>query len=162
EAGVARGWSLRGARRRAADGNPRDDDEAARRRSGEPLEAADERCRPRGVRGRRRRHAGRPRVRDRDLRRDARHQPVIAMADGAAVMTESRRWGDFEVSAEELERELHRLRPLTHPEMAIRTFYRLYAKRQGKSRWGDKTPGYATKIRRIKRTLPEASFIHMI
>ena len=46
--------------------------------------------------------------------------------------------------------------------MAIRTFYRLYAKRQGKSRWGDKTPGYATKIRRIKRTLPEASFIHMI
>jgi len=83
-------------------------------------------------------------------------------AEVAAVMTESRRWGDFEVSAEELERELHRLRPLTHPEMAIRTFYRLYAKRQGKSRWGDKTPGYATKIRRIKRTLPEASFIHMI
>jgi len=46
--------------------------------------------------------------------------------------------------------------------MAVRTFYRLYAERQGKSRWGDKTPGYATKIRRIKRTLPEARFIHMI
>jgi hypothetical protein len=83
-------------------------------------------------------------------------------AEIAGVITGHRRWADFELPAEDLERELHKLRPLTHPEMAIRTFYRLYAKRQGKSRWGDKTPGYATKMRRINRTLPEAKFIHMI
>jgi sulfotransferase family protein len=80
----------------------------------------------------------------------------------ASVITESRRWADFDIPSEELRRELERLRPVLTPDMTGRTFYRLYAKRQGKSRWGDKTPGYATKIRRIKRTLPEARFIHMI
>jgi hypothetical protein len=80
----------------------------------------------------------------------------------ARVITGSRRWADFGIPAGELEHELRKLRPVVTPEMAARTFYRLYAKRQGKSRWGDKTPGYATKVRRINRTLPEARFIHMI
>ena len=44
----------------------------------------------------------------------------------------------------------------------MRAFYRLYAKGQRKTRWGDKTPGYAMKMRRIERILPEARFIHMI
>jgi hypothetical protein len=85
-----------------------------------------------------------------------------APAEVARVMTRSRRWADFGIAADDLRRELEKLRPLTRPEMALRTFYRLYAKRQRKARWGDKTPGYATKVRRIKRTLPEARFIHMI
>jgi Sulfotransferase family len=78
------------------------------------------------------------------------------------VMTDNRRWADFGIPVRKLRRELDRLRPLTDPAVPIRTFFRLYAKRQRKSRWGDKTPGYATKMRRIKRTLPEARFIHMI
>jgi sulfotransferase family protein len=79
-----------------------------------------------------------------------------------AVMAASRRWADFGIPAEQLRRELEKLRPLLSPEVPLRAFYRLYAKGQRKRRWGDKTPGYATKMRRIQRTLPEARFIHMI
>jgi sulfotransferase family protein len=80
----------------------------------------------------------------------------------AKVMVESRRWADFQISERKLRRELDRLRPLVRPEVPVRTFYRLYAQKQGKPRWGDKTPGYATKMRRIKRILPEARFIQII
>ena len=45
---------------------------------------------------------------------------------------------------------------------ALRAFYKLYADGQGKPRWGDKTPDYVKRMRRIKRTLPEAKFIHVI
>jgi len=79
-----------------------------------------------------------------------------------ALMVEGRRWSDFGIAERTLRRELNRLRPLVRPEVPIRTFYRLYAKQQNKPRWGDKTPGYATKMRRINRTLPEARFVHMI
>ena len=78
------------------------------------------------------------------------------------VMTAGRRWDDFGISADKLGRELAKLRPLVRPEVPIRTFYRLYARAQRKARWGDKTPGYAMKMRRIERILPEARFIHMI
>jgi hypothetical protein len=80
----------------------------------------------------------------------------------ADVLVGSRRWDDFQIPAEVMRKELEKLRPMVRPEVPIRTFYRLYAKRQGKPRWGDKTPGYATKMRRINRVLPEARFIHMI
>ncbi len=78
------------------------------------------------------------------------------------VMTSSRRWGDFGIDDGRVLKELGKLRPLVRPEVPVRTFYRLYAKAQGKPRWGDKTPGYAMKMRRIERILPEARFIHMI
>jgi len=45
---------------------------------------------------------------------------------------------------------------------AIRSFYRAYAEKQGKPRWGDKSPGYALHIRQIGRLLPEAHFVHLI
>lgn len=45
---------------------------------------------------------------------------------------------------------------------AIRTFYRLYAARNGKKRWGDKTPFYLDCMTEIRDLLPEAHFIHII
>jgi hypothetical protein len=45
---------------------------------------------------------------------------------------------------------------------AVRCFYQLYAARHGKSRWGDKTPGYGLHLDAISRLLPEAHFIHII
>ena len=44
----------------------------------------------------------------------------------------------------------------------IRAFYLAYAEREGKTRYGDKTPGYIREMVRIQRTLPEARFIHII
>lgn len=71
------------------------------------------------------------------------------------------RWGDFGLDSEELLHRLQRLKPLT-PATAIRTFYGMYAEKEGKPRWGDKTPRYMRAMPRIERALPEARFIHLI
>jgi hypothetical protein len=72
-----------------------------------------------------------------------------------------RRWGDFGVGEQEY---LERLRaiPTLNAADAIRAFYGLYAEHAGTSRWGDKTPDYVKRMRRINRSLPEAHFIHVI
>lgn len=45
---------------------------------------------------------------------------------------------------------------------AIRIVFHLYAARQGKSRYGDKTPRYVLKIGSLAELFPEARFIHII
>ena len=70
-------------------------------------------------------------------------------------------WPDFGMTAEDLRDELTRIRPLNVAD-GFRAFYRLYAERSGKSRWGDKTPDYVLHISDIAETLPEAHFIHII
>jgi len=75
--------------------------------------------------------------------------------------TKNRRWADFDLDAEVFRRRLVRLEPLDETS-AIRCFYDLYAKGKGKPRWGDKTPGYQVRMKRISRALPEARFVHVI
>jgi hypothetical protein len=72
-----------------------------------------------------------------------------------------RRWGDFGIAEEEY---LERLREIRRVNQAdpVRAFFRLYAEKADKPRWGDKTPGYLSRMRRIKRTLPESRFVHVI
>ena len=72
-----------------------------------------------------------------------------------------RRWGDFGIERDEILEALRAAEPLD-ARRALRAFYELYASKQGKPRWGDKTPGYGVRMRRIRRTLPEARFIHLI
>ena len=79
----------------------------------------------------------------------------------AALITHHRRWRDFGLDANELRERIRALDPL-EAGAAIRAFYELYAERHGKPRWGDKTPGYAVRMRRIQRALPEARFVHVI
>ena len=57
--------------------------------------------------------------------------------------------------------ELRALRPLNAPD-SMRAFFRLYAERHGKTRFGEKTPRYVESIDVIAGALPEARFIHMI
>lgn len=45
---------------------------------------------------------------------------------------------------------------------AVRVLYRTYAASQGKTRWGDKSPGYVRHIRALAGLLPEAHFVHII
>jgi len=79
-----------------------------------------------------------------------------------AYLREHRRWGDFGLEPEALlERMSTAPRPLT-PRGAIRSFYDLYASKQGKPRWGDKSPRYAAAMVKLNRHLPEARFIHLI
>jgi hypothetical protein len=92
-------------------------------------------------------------------------------ADGAAtatireqaleVMVTHPRWGDFGLDAEEVRERLERHDPLTAGD-AARSFYEAYAAREGKARWGDKSPPYTWKALRIQRALPEAHFVHLI
>jgi Sulfotransferase family len=74
---------------------------------------------------------------------------------------ENRRWNDFGLEPEELQAELEGLENFNTAD-ALRAFYGLYAKRHGKTRWGDKTPDYVRKMKKIQNTLPEARFIHVI
>jgi hypothetical protein len=77
------------------------------------------------------------------------------------LLTTHRRWGDFNLEADELRARLEATKPLD-AAAAARCFFGLYADGQGKPRWGDKSPRYAVNMPLIKRTLPEARFIHLI
>ena len=87
-------------------------------------------------------------------------RPVTGASFSDALAAE-RRWGDFGIDAGELSRRLGPTRELELGE-ALRGFYRAYAERQGKDRWGDKTPGYCQCMTLVRELLPEARFIHLI
>ena len=78
-----------------------------------------------------------------------------------ATLTSFPTWEDFDLSAGELRAAVAALRPFDTGE-ALRAFYRLYAARLGKPRYGDKTPNYALLVNRIEHLLPEARFVHVI
>ena len=79
----------------------------------------------------------------------------------AEEVAASRHWADLGVDRAELER---RFRELGSPraDRVLRAFYTLYAERQGKPRWGDKTPAYLRRMALIANALPEARFVHLI
>jgi hypothetical protein len=70
-------------------------------------------------------------------------------------------WKNFNLPKEDFYRELLQVEPFTVPE-GIRSFYRAYAGRHGKKRWGDKTPSYGSHLSAIQKILPESRFIHVI
>lgn len=70
-------------------------------------------------------------------------------------------WQDFRVSSVAWREALENIE-LFSPANAFRTFYRLYAARFAKTRWGDKTPSYVFCMEQIERMLPESRFIHLI
>jgi len=78
-----------------------------------------------------------------------------------AVITGLDTWNDFGLPSEDFRQALRDLEPFSVAK-GIRAFYRLYAERLGKSRWGDKTPKYCRHMHTIQRLLPEAYFIHLI
>ncbi|HEY4589467.1 MAG TPA: sulfotransferase [Thermoanaerobaculia bacterium] len=70
-------------------------------------------------------------------------------------------WEDFQIPAEEFRARLAGIRPF-HAADGVRLFYRMYAARFGKPRWGDKTPLYSRHLLDIRKLLPEARFIHLV
>lgn len=88
--------------------------------------------------------------------------PVKAFVDAVTTFpTDAPVWADFQISAAEFHAELQELKPFSVAE-GFRVFYRLYAARFGKCRWGDKTPMYGRHLGTIEELLPEARFIHLI
>lgn len=70
-------------------------------------------------------------------------------------------WQDFGITLDTFQARLADINPFTVAE-GYRVFYRLYAERFGKLRWGDKTPVYVRHMGAISAILPEARFIHII
>ena len=94
-----------------------------------------------------------------DLIRAARAEQGVE--EMLSAMTSNRTWADFGIGIEEMRERLERV-DSGDGAGAVRAFYEAYAARQGKPRWGDKTPAYMLSVQRIGRTLPEARFIHLI
>jgi hypothetical protein len=70
-------------------------------------------------------------------------------------------WQNLDFSRDELARLLAEL-PSWDAAEALRTFYRAYAARRGKPRWGDKTPLHVEHMPLIAAAFPEARFVHII
>jgi hypothetical protein len=77
------------------------------------------------------------------------------------LITSHPRWGDIELDPDEVRSRMARHDPLTAGD-AARSMYEAYAAHVGKPRWGDKSPPYTWKAKRIQRELAEAHFIHLI
>jgi LPS sulfotransferase NodH len=77
------------------------------------------------------------------------------------LVTNHRRWPDFGLTEADLRASMKAERGLTATD-AARAFYEAYAAKQGKERWGEKTPQYVKTMKRIGGALPEAHFIHLI
>jgi hypothetical protein len=87
--------------------------------------------------------------------------PGATPEDALAAMKSAREWGDFGFSDEEMLARLRALRKI-EPGPVVRTFYDAYTEQQGKPRWGEKTPTYVQRMKRIQKAIPEARFVHVI
>lgn len=70
-------------------------------------------------------------------------------------------WPDFQISEDLFRATLAEIEHFSIDE-GYRAFYRLYASRFNKSRWGDKTPLYCMHMEQIAAVLPEVRFIHIV
>ena len=70
-------------------------------------------------------------------------------------------WSDFGLDKDEFWKRLEAIEPFT-VSAGLRAFYALYAERERKPRYGEKTPGYVFVMPAIAALLPEAHFIHVI
>lgn len=88
-------------------------------------------------------------------------QPPLSKAEFLERVTGAETWENMALERADLRAALDRLETYALAD-AIRCFYRLYASRRGKTRWGDKTGRYLTSMTALQKLLPEARFIHII
>lgn len=93
------------------------------------------------------------------------NRPDASPEDLIALVTDyphdAPNWSDFGLGVEELRVAIRSLPEFSVRE-GLRCFYRLYAARQGKPRYGEKTPLYGEHIAEIEALLPEARLVHII
>lgn len=77
------------------------------------------------------------------------------------LLTNFSTWQDLATPEEAFWEALADLEPFRVAD-GLRAFYRLYARRRGKSRYGDKTPPYFLHLTAIRHALPEARVIHIL
>jgi len=72
-----------------------------------------------------------------------------------------KRFSDFGFEPMLIEKTIKDLEPFT-AENIITTFFQMYARRENKSRWGDKTPRYRNYISKLVELFPGAKFIMLL
>lgn len=72
-----------------------------------------------------------------------------------------RRLADFKLDPEWMRTTLSTLEPFTTRNIAC-TLFAEYARREGKARWGDKTPRYRSFLPQLHSLFPEGKFIHVL
>ncbi|HEV2178545.1 MAG TPA: sulfotransferase [Terriglobia bacterium] len=72
-----------------------------------------------------------------------------------------RRLADFNLGVEWMRRTMATLNPFTTRSI-VSVLFAEYARREGKPRWGDKTPRYRCFIPQLHHVFPEAKFIHVL
>jgi hypothetical protein len=77
------------------------------------------------------------------------------------AITELEAWQDLPLAENKLLDLIERVTPWSVAD-ALRAIYRTLAAREGKHRWGDKTPGHVGCMPALAELLPEAHFIHII
>lgn len=78
-----------------------------------------------------------------------------------ATVARVQQWNSFGLDLQTLAKAVGAIQPF-HLGEALRVFYRAYAARFSKLRWGDKTPANLLEMEEIQRVLPEARFLHLI
>ncbi len=87
--------------------------------------------------------------------------PPAGAEDFMTLLTAAHTWADFHLDPAALAAAIA-FPPPFDLARAVRVFYRQYAARFGKERWGDKTPPYLQHIGALSCLLPEARFIHLL
>jgi hypothetical protein len=82
-------------------------------------------------------------------------------ADFQQALTSLATWPDLGISHAELGEIVSEVRPWSLGG-GLRAIFRAYARRHGKPRWGDKTPGNCLHMDVLSRLLPEARFVHIL
>ena len=77
------------------------------------------------------------------------------------LVTRSPGWQDVALDERAYVSALTSLHPYSVSD-GLRAFYRLYAGRCGKPRWGEESPASLERLRAIAEILPEARFVHVI
>ncbi len=89
-----------------------------------------------------------------------RSEPVTAERV-VKVMAAAKPLSDYGLDEDALRGRFERLDDLKAAAV-LREFYETLNEQNGTSRWGDETPAYLKRMRRIQRALSEARFIHVI
>ena len=77
------------------------------------------------------------------------------------ALKEHEAWPDLALDDEEVLELIERVTPWSVGD-ALRAIYRTLAAREGKRRWGDKTPGHMGCMPALVELMPEAHFVHLI
>jgi hypothetical protein len=88
-------------------------------------------------------------------------EPAAGAEKVQETVVGERHWGDFNVDSDAFRERLEAL-DRVDAASALRAFYELYAEREEKPHWGDKTPQYLRRMLMIQEALPEARFVHLI